>query len=95
MVNYPILTPMIDSYILTCLTLWILGKFRVFLPSADFFSNLSFHVFNSLDPAAEPDLGPICLQRLSASDKDVHRARQQIHILIVFYAFHPKISMNY
>ena len=57
----------------------MLGNFSFFLSSFDFFlkstfSKNSFSVSNSVDPDqvqqnAGPDLGPYCLQRLSADDK--------------------------
>ena len=63
-------------------TLCLLGNFSCFLPSADFFFKSTFlknsfrntiRVSNSLDPDqvpcfVGPDLGPNCLQRLSADD---------------------------
>ena len=64
------------------LTPCLLGNFQAFLPSADFFqiqlfrkilSENTIRVSNSLDPDQArrfvgPDLGPNCLQRLSAED---------------------------
>ena len=63
-----------------------LGNFACFLSSLDFFLKINFfkksfrntiRVSNSLDPDQDqnfvgPDLGPNCLQRLSADDKSRH-----------------------
>ena len=66
--------------VLQCFTLCLLGNFCAFLSSADFFQNqlfrktlsrITIRMLNSLDPDQArqnvgPDLGPNCLQRLSA-----------------------------
>ena len=66
--------------------------FQAFLPSADFFSKSTFsknsfrntiRVSNSLDPDQAqhfvgPDLGPNCLQRLSADDTSRHKFKDLI-----------------
>ena len=66
----------------TGLTLWMLGSFSCFLSDLLTFSTLTFkkkisqepHQSVSLDPDQDrqkvsPDLGPNCLERLSADDK--------------------------
>ena len=70
----------------------LMGNFACFLLSADFSQNLFFNSFritirvsNSLDPDqaqhfVEPDLGPNCLQRLSADDTSRQRYKHQIFI---------------
>ena len=59
-----------------------LGNFSRFFTSADFFQILFFsknsfmnmiRVSNSLDPGhVRPDLGPNCLQKLSAGDEELN-----------------------
>ena len=52
----------------------MLGNFAAFLSSVDFFFKLIFFKNVSLEyhQCVRPDLGPDCLQRLSADDKIHH-----------------------
>ena len=51
------------------LTLCLLGNFSCFLSSADFFIvNFLEKFFQGPEQNVGPDLGPNCLQRLSADD---------------------------
>ena len=70
---------------LECQTAWIQTSHPNFLSSADFFHKdlyrITIRVAYSLDPDQArlfvgPDLGPNCLQRLSADDTSRHRVKQ-------------------